>query len=102
MKKTKTDSKERKVKDSIQSICVNEQLRYQRIHRRLVSELKGVMQFFEKRSVSVLPTDLDDSADITFNTITCRIIVTCDVWIKILTDEKEVIFIRQTKACPIN
>ena len=25
MKKTKTDSKERKVKDSIQSICVNEQ-----------------------------------------------------------------------------
>ena len=30
MKKTKTDSKERKVKDSIQSICVNEQLRYQR------------------------------------------------------------------------
>ena len=37
----------------------------------------------------MLPTDLDDSADITFNTITCRIIVTCDVWIKILTDEKE-------------
>lgn len=102
MKKTKTDSKERKVKDSIQSICVNEQLRYQRIHRRLVSELKGVMQFFEKRSVSVLPTDLDDSADITFNTITCRIIVTCDVWIKILTDEKEVVFIRQTKTYTIN
>ena len=30
------------------------------------------------------------------------IIMTCNVWIKILTDEKEVIFIRQTKACPIN
>ena len=53
MKKTKTDSKERKVKDSIQSICVNEQLRYQRIHRRLVSELKGVMQFFREAGDSV-------------------------------------------------
>lgn len=48
MKKTKIDSKERKVKDGIQSICVNEQLRYQRIHRRLVSELKDVMQFFRE------------------------------------------------------
>ena len=50
----------------------------------------------------MLPTDLDDSADITFNTITCRIIVTCDVWIKVLTDEKEVVFIRQTKTYTIN
>ena len=50
----------------------------------------------------MLPTDLDDSADITFNTITCRIIVMCDVWIKILTDEKEVVFIRQTKTYTIN
>ena len=91
MKKTKTDSKERKVKDSIQSICVNEQLRYQRIHRRLVSELKGVMQFFREAVCFRAP-----------NTITCRIIVTCDVWIKILTDEKEVVFIRQTKTYTIN
>ena len=41
-------------------------------------------------------------ADIPFNAIAGSIIMTCNVWIKILTDEKEVIFIRQTKACPIN
>ena len=48
MKKTKTDSKARKVEGSIQNIRVNEQLQYQRIHRRLVSELKGVTQFFRE------------------------------------------------------
>lgn len=100
MKKTKTDSKERKVKDSIQSICVNEQLRYQRIHRRLVSELKGVMQFFREAVCFRAPNRLDDSADITFNTITCRIIVTCDVWIKILTDEKEVVSSDRQRRIP--
>lgn len=50
----------------------------------------------------MLPTDLYNGADIPLNAIAGSIIMTCNVWIKILTDEKEVIFIRQTKACPIN
>ena len=36
MKKIKTNFKVWKVEDSTQNIRVNEQLRYQRIHRRLV------------------------------------------------------------------
>ena len=40
----------------------------------------------------MLPTDLYNGADIPFNAIAGSIIMTCNVWIKILTDEKEVIF----------
>ena len=57
---------------------------------------------FEEGFIAMLPTDLYNGADIPFNAIAGSIIMTCNVWIKILTDEKEVIFIRQTKACPIN
>lgn len=57
---------------------------------------------FEEGFIAMLPTDLYNGADIPFNAIAGSILMTCNVWIKILTDEKEVIFIRQTKACPIN
>ena len=55
MKNTKTDSKARKVEGSIQNIRVNEQLRYQRIRRRLVSNPKDVMQFFREAVCSRAP-----------------------------------------------
>ena len=48
MKKTKTDSKVRKAEERTRNIRVNERLRYQRIRRRLASELKGVTQFFRE------------------------------------------------------
>ena len=50
----------------------------------------------------MFPTDLNNGTDIPFHAITGSIIMPGDVWIKILTDEKEVIFIRQTKPCTIN
>lgn len=57
---------------------------------------------FEEGFIAMLPTDLYNGADIPFNAIAGSIIMTCNVWIKILTDEKEVVFIRQTKTYTIN
>ena len=101
MKKTKTDSKERKVKDSIQSICVNEQLRYQRIHRRLVSELKGVMQFFREAVCFRAPNRpwWQCGYHVQHYNLSYYSDVRC---LDKDTYEKEVVFIRQTKTYTIN
>ena len=42
---------------------------------------------FEEGFIAMLPTDLYNGADIPFNAIAGSIIMTCNVWIKILTDK---------------
>jgi len=58
--------------------------------------------FFQQLFIAMFPTYFDYCTDITLNTITGGIIMPGNVWIKIFTDEKEVIIVRQTEPCTIN
>lgn len=103
MKHIKTESKQEQNQRQKWQFFVNEQL----LRTKKFTGCRLKMQWtqsnlFEEGFIAMLPTDLYNGADIPFNAIAGSIIMTCNVWIKILTDEKEVIFIRQTKACPIN
>lgn len=103
MKHIKTESKQEQNQRQKWQFFVNEQL----LSLKKFTGCRLKMQWtqsnlFEEGFIAMLPTDLYNGADIPFNAIAGSIIMTCNVWIKILTDEKEVIFIRQTKACPIN
>lgn len=102
MKHIKTESKQEQDQRQKWQFFANEQLLYQKFTGCRLKMQWTQSNLFEEGFIAMLPTDLYNGADIPFNAIAGSIIMTCNVWIKILTDEKEVIFIRQTKACPIN
>lgn len=102
MKHIKTESKQEQNQRQKWQFFVNEQLLLKKFTGCRLKMQWTQSNLFEEGFIAMLPTDLYNGADIPFNAIAGSIIMTCNVWIKILTDEKEVIFIRQTKACPIN
>lgn len=102
MKHIKTESKQKQDQRQKWQFFVNEQLFHKKFTGCRLKMQWTQSNLFEEGFIAMLPTDLYNGADIPFNAIAGSIIMTCNVWIKILTDEKEVIFIRQTKACPIN